>query len=103
MAWPMIESILDSRYAHLFHQIKYQEQSVLVFEAAESTLTPLMEAIEADFPTVKVFSLPSVGDATTRRHIELGVKGEPGQATLAFGKMLGVLREMGVLFETVSS
>ena len=37
---------------------------------------------------VKVFSLPSVGDATIRRHIELGVKGEPVQVMGAFEKML---------------
>jgi molybdopterin-biosynthesis enzyme MoeA-like protein len=88
MAWPMIEWVLDTHYAHLFHQRQYLEKSLLVFEAMESTLTPLMEAIEAGFPAVKVFSLPSVGDANTRRHIELGVKGEPAQAQAAFEKLL---------------
>ncbi|MGH8808721.1 MAG: competence/damage-inducible protein A [Noviherbaspirillum sp.] len=91
MAWPMIEWVLDTHYSHLFQQVSRLEKAVLVFEMAESTLTPLMEAIEADFPLVKVFSLPSVGDATMRRHIELGVKGDPGQVTAAFEKMLGAL------------
>jgi molybdopterin-biosynthesis enzyme MoeA-like protein len=54
----------------------------------ESTLTPLMEAVEAAFPSVKVFSLPSVGDAQTRRHIELGVKGDPAEVEPAFQQML---------------
>jgi len=55
-----------------------------VYEAAESALTPLMVAIEQQFARVKVFSLPSVGDANTRRHIELGVKGEPAHADTAY-------------------
>ena len=95
MAWPMIESVLDMHHAHLFHQSVKFEQSVLVFEIAESTLTPLMEQIEAAFPGAKVFSLPSVGDAVTRRHIELGVKGEPEQASAGFARMLEALNAMG--------
>jgi len=102
MAWPMIEAVLDSRYAHLFHQTKHWEQSVLVYEMAESTLTPLMETIEAEFLAVKVFSLPSMGDATTKRHIELGVKGDPEQAIVAFGNMLAALRKLEAHYEIVS-
>ncbi|MES2831054.1 MAG: molybdopterin-binding protein [Pseudomonadota bacterium] len=102
MAWPMIESVLDSRYSHLFDQTKHLELSLLVYEVAESTLTPLMEIIEAQWQEVKVFSLPNVGDAATKRHIELGVKGEPEQATLAFAKMSAVLREMNARFDIVS-
>ena len=94
MAWPMIEWVLDTIYPHLFHQVPRLEQAVLVFEIAESTLTPLMERIEAEFPLVKVFSLPSVGDAEMRRHIELGVKGEPVQTAAAFKKMLAGLQAL---------
>jgi molybdopterin-biosynthesis enzyme MoeA-like protein len=96
MAWPMIEAVLDSRYAHLFHQAARAEQSVLVFEATEAALTPLMEEIESAYPLVKVFSLPSVGDAVTRRHIELGVKGEAAQVAQAFDRMVAHLGQAGV-------
>jgi molybdopterin-biosynthesis enzyme MoeA-like protein len=88
MAHPMIEWVLDTYYAHLFRKVAQVEKSVLVYEMAESTLTPLMEAIEAEFPQVKVFSLPTVGDAVTRRHIELGVKGEEEDVLPAFEKLL---------------
>ena len=94
MAWPMIEWVLDTHYAHLFHQQARFEKSVLVFHSMESALTPLMEAIEDEFPQVKVFSLPSVGDAETRRHIELGVKGEPVQVAAAFNKLMNELNLM---------
>jgi molybdopterin-biosynthesis enzyme MoeA-like protein len=95
MAWPMFEWVLDTHYAHLFHRLAHAEKSVLVFEQMESTLTPLMEAIEAEFPLVKVFSLPHVGDAQTRRHIDLGVKGEPSQVEDAFRKMEQGLQALG--------
>ncbi|MES2151492.1 MAG: molybdopterin-binding protein [Pseudomonadota bacterium] len=91
MAWPMIASVLDTGYQHLFHRAPHSEHAVLVYELAESTLTPLMLALEAAYPLVKVFSLPSVGDAQTRRHIELGVKGEPGQSAGAFAAMCAEL------------
>lgn len=84
MAWPMLEWVLDTRYADLFHRAPQAERSMLVYAIAESTLTPLMEQLEAVYALIKVFSLPSVGepDASgkpTRRHIEIGVKG-PAEA-----------------------
>lgn len=92
MAWPMIEWVLDTKYAQMHHQVAHAERSLLVFELMESTLTPLMEKIEADFPGVRVFSLPSVGDEQrggvyARRHIDLGVKGEPEAVAAAFVKL----------------
>lgn len=96
MAWPMLEWVLDTHYAALFHQHPQLEQSVLVFDAMESTLTPLMESIEAMFPLIKIFSLPHVGDATTRRHIDLGVKGEPVQSAAAFKQLLMGLDQLHV-------
>lgn len=101
MAWPMIEWVLDTHYSHLFRKAPRLEKAVLVYGKAESTLTPLMEEIEAEFPLVKVFSLPSVGDATTRRHIELGVKGEPEQVAAAFDKMLAGLDRLSAEYQHV--
>lgn len=75
MAWPMIEWVLDQRYAHLHGGARSQERSVIVHGAIEASLTPLMQDIEARFPGIKVFSLPSVDHPTYGRHIELGVKG----------------------------
>ena len=95
MAWPMIAWVLDTLYSDMFHQAPRAEHAVLVYGAAESALTPLMVAIETDFAPVKVFSLPSVGSATTRRHIELGVKGEPEQAAAAFAFLLAELDRRG--------
>ncbi len=96
MAWPMIAWVLDTCYRDLFNQRPHSEQAVLVYESAESTLTPLMLQIEARFDQVKVFSLPHVGDENTRRHIELGVKGEPVQTAAAFADLLAELERLQV-------
>jgi molybdopterin-biosynthesis enzyme MoeA-like protein len=103
MAWPMIEWVLDTVYPHLFHRTAQLEKSAIVFGMMESTLTPLMEAVEVSFPLVKVFSLPSVGDANTRRHIELGVKGEPVQAAAAFERLVTGLNQLGAEYETIQA
>jgi molybdopterin-biosynthesis enzyme MoeA-like protein len=79
MAWPMIEWVLDARYRHLHHQSPEAEASIIVFGAPESTLTPLMVDVEARYRKLKVFSLPSMGEHGVRRHIELGVRGDPSE------------------------
>jgi molybdopterin-biosynthesis enzyme MoeA-like protein len=101
MAWPMIEWVLDTVYPHLFHQSAWLEKSVFVFGSMESTLTPMMEAIEISFPLVKVFSLPSVGDEKTPRHIELGVKGEPAQVAAAFEILVQGLEQLGAEYQQI--
>ena len=95
MAWPMIESVLDQRYAHLFRRGAYVEKSVIVFGAMEATLTPLMEAVEREHPGVKVFSLPSVDHPQWGRHIDLGVKGAPGAVDPAYVQLLAGLQAVG--------
>ncbi|MGZ5200867.1 MAG: competence/damage-inducible protein A [Telluria sp.] len=95
MASPMIAWVLDTCYADLFHQEARAELAVIVYEQAEATLTPLMEGLQTSYPGVRVFSLPSVGDAHTRRHIELGVKGSPEQVERAFIAMCAELDRVG--------
>jgi molybdopterin-biosynthesis enzyme MoeA-like protein len=94
MAAPMIAWVLDTHYRHLFHSEARAERALLVFEQAESVLTPMMENLEARYAGVNVFSLPSVGDEETRRHIELGVKGDPVQVHAAFAEMCAELERM---------
>jgi len=88
MAWPMIESVLDGRYAQMFTSGQSAEKSVIVFGAMEATLTPLMEAIEAAHAGIKVFSLPSVDHPEYGRHIELGVKGDPDRLEAAYSHLI---------------
>ncbi|MBI2317783.1 MAG: competence/damage-inducible protein A [Betaproteobacteria bacterium] len=79
MAWPMVEWVLDKRYAQLFNAKPEGEASIMVYQLPESAVTPLMIEVEARYPGLKTFSLPSVGEGGERRHIELGVRGAPAQ------------------------
>ena len=87
MAWPMMAWVLDERFSHLHHQQVLDERSFLVYELAESTATPLMESLEREFSGIKVFSLPSMGEDGSRRHIELGVKGPASILGMAFERL----------------
>jgi molybdopterin-biosynthesis enzyme MoeA-like protein len=96
MAHPMIEALLDGRYAALHGTQVQHEKSVIVFGAMEAALTPLMEAIEREHAGVRVFSLPSVDHATYGRHIELGVKGAAAVVEAAYAALHAGLTTMGV-------
>lgn len=90
MAWPMVEWVLDQRYRHLFDRDRWSEASMLVFEAGESQLIPAMQAIEARFEGIKVFSLPSIAADGSRLHVELGVRGAPSRV----GEAMEALRQL---------
>ena len=95
MAWPMLDWVLDQFYAGFARIGQRMEKSVIVMGSMEATLTPLMEAVEAEFTGIKVFSLPSVDHPEYGRHIELGVKGPVGQVELAFVSLLKGLSHFG--------
>ena len=107
MAAPMMAWCLDTYYQDLFHQENRAEQSFIVPKGIESTLTPLMERIEANFPGVKVFSLPSVGDVTksgvyAQRHIELGIKGNASLLESAWIALRTGTQELGYEIHDIS-
>jgi molybdopterin-biosynthesis enzyme MoeA-like protein len=103
MAWPMIESVLDGEYRDLFGTGRSSERSMMVFDTAESLVAPIMEEVEARFAGIKAFSLPSLGDGrdgrTRRRHIELGVKGDPSMIDAAFETIRRGVEALGAPFE----
>ncbi|HXJ52353.1 MAG TPA: molybdopterin-binding protein [Burkholderiales bacterium] len=101
MARPMVEWVLDTRYRHLFDRDRWSEESILVFEAGESQLIAAMEAVGPAYPGVKVFSLPSMGEDGSRRHVELGVRGDPVQVREAAEALRRSVREAGFPFSAV--
>jgi molybdopterin-biosynthesis enzyme MoeA-like protein len=102
MAWPMLEAVLDSEYAEHFNAKPIAERALLVFGTPESALVPMMLVVERDFPGVRTFSLPSLGDGRdgriARRHIELGVKGPPEQINAAFEALRSAVQSSGAEF-----
>ena len=96
MAWPMLEWVLDTHYRDRFRRGAELELALIVWEGLESQLLDLMRRIEADYAGVTVFSLPSLGSETVRRHIELGVRGAPALAESAFATMRAELEHRGL-------
>jgi hypothetical protein len=76
---------------------------MLVFDTPESLIAPLMEEVEACFAGIRAFSLPSLGDGRDgrpqRRHIELGVKGDPATVDAAFERMQRGVEALGAPFD----
>jgi len=87
--------VLDTRYRERFDSQKWGEASILVFEAGESQLIPAMKAVEAAFPAIKVFSLPSMGADGSRIHVELGVRGDPADVDQAMQALRSAVGEAG--------
>jgi len=79
MAHPMIEWALDTFYRQEFQPVADTVEKAFLLTgptAYESALLDLMERIVADYPSLRLFSLPSLV-GKERRHLELGVEGVP--------------------------
>lgn len=94
MAWPMVEWVLDTKYADCFDARPRVEEAIWLFgpNAYESALLDLMERIVRDYPELRLFSLPSMGEGGVRRHLELGVEGAPARVASA---MAAIVAEVG--------
>ena len=95
MAWPMAEWVLDTKYRQLFDRDRWAEASVIVHGLPESSIAPLMEEVNARYAGVKAFSLPSMGEGGTRRHIELGVRGAPALVGPAMDRLRTGVAQLG--------
>ena len=99
MAWPMIEWVLDTHYKEHFNHEPYLEKSIYVYDLGEGRLIDIMREIEKN-PAIKSFSLPSVGDAKTLAHVELGAKGEPHGVDVAMEAYKAEVAKLGGTWTT---
>ncbi|MCH2220473.1 MAG: molybdopterin-binding protein [Dechloromonas sp.] len=98
MAHPMIEWALDT-----FHKGEFQpvaetiEKAFLLTgpDAYESALLDLMERIVAAYPTLRLFSLPSLV-GKERKHLELGVEGAPSLVDKAMADIRAEVERRGI-------
>ena len=93
MAWPMMEWVLDTHYAHCFRPGATAERAIIVRGAGESQLIDLMKECGQRYPGIKVFSLPRM--APDERHIELGVRGAAGDVPKAIADLKGGVSALG--------
>jgi len=98
----MAEWVLDTFYGHLFNQRPTVEEAFLLTgtNAYESALLGLMERIVAEFPTLRLFSLPSISDDGQRRHLELGVEGDPNLVERAMATIRQEVERRGIIWRS---
>jgi molybdopterin-biosynthesis enzyme MoeA-like protein len=82
MAWPMLDWVLEARYAELKREAPI-ERTLVLHDVGESQLLPLMNENVERFPNVKLFSLPSM-PVDGKRRLELGVRGSRADVERAF-------------------
>jgi molybdopterin-biosynthesis enzyme MoeA-like protein len=97
MAGPMMEWILDHRYGGLHHARARVDQAIVVHDAAESTLLPLMQTCVETFPDLKLFSLPRF--APEGRRVELGFRGDPERVAVAMDDLRAGVRALGFTWD----
>ncbi|WP_153111493.1 competence/damage-inducible protein A [Propionivibrio limicola] len=101
MAHPMAEWILETHYRHLFNTNPKVEKAFLLTGpmAYESALLDLMERIVADYPDLRLFSLPMLGRDGQRKHLELGVEGAAARVDLAMEEIRREVERRGVTWQ----
>ncbi len=98
MAHPMIEWALDTFYRDQFQPMAGRVEKAFLLTgptAYESALLDLMERIVADYPSLRLFSLPSLV-GKERKHLELGVEGEPGLVDQAMEEIRQAVEQRGI-------
>lgn len=90
MAHPMLEWVLETYYSGYFQKSPDVDRAILLTgdKAYESALLDLMERIVADYPELKLFSLPSLTEDGVRRHLELGVNGNAERVEQALAEII---------------
>lgn len=78
MAKPMMEWVLNQYYSQLY-QSPTLEMGIKLIHGQESEWIEFMEQFEKQFPSLRLFSLPSIAKDDTRT-IDLGVEGPEEQA-----------------------
>ena len=97
MAWPMLDWVLANRCATLAVPPS-AERAIVVFDAGESQLLPLMNDNVARFPQLRLFSLPSFLPEGGRR-LELGVRGDPAVVDAALAHLVAGVDAAGFRWE----
>lgn len=85
MAWPMIAWLLRRDFPERSSHDAAVEYLVRIYAIGEGDLIQQLEAMEADFPKVKISSLPSRDQ--NNRYVELGVRGAKADAVPAAHKL----------------
>ena len=100
MGWPMLDWVLATHYAAL-KAAPVTERAIVVYDAGESQLLPLMNENVARFPQLRLFSLPSFVPEGARR-LELGVRGDPALVDAALAHLIAGVDAGGFRWEPLT-
>ena len=101
MAWPMLDWVLARHYATLSAPPS-EERAIVVYDAGESQLLAVMNDNVAQFPRLRLFSLPSFVPEAGRR-LELGVRGDPAVVDAALRHLVAGVEAAGFRWEPLVS
>ncbi len=88
MSWPMVDWLLDTKYKDLKHLAPSFEKIISIVNARESDLIDQMNTLLNDYPTVKLSSLPKLGEQPM---IEFSLRGEQATVEAAMQSMITFL------------
>lgn len=100
MAWPMIEWVLDNRYAQLLAPGQRTERAICVWDARESDIIPLMEVFESGHRELRLSCLP--GSQGDRYQLELGLRGVPAAVDAGLIELCAAVDDLGFSWEEVN-
>lgn len=96
MAWPMIDWVLESNYAHLFHATILANEIIVIRDAGESNLIDMMDRIVARYPRIKLSSLPQF--VPGGHLLELSLSGAPTEVPMAMAEAKAEITRLGFSF-----
>ncbi|AFJ01195.1 Molybdopterin binding domain protein [Methylophaga frappieri] len=96
MAWPMCEWVMSHHYADLRDTRPACEQIIYVIGGRESDLLFIMQKIDSDFPSLKLSSLPCLGEPP---HIEMSLRGAAEQVEKAMTLLKQAITETGFTWQ----
>ncbi len=85
MSWPMVDWLLDTKYSHLKHLAPSFERIITIENARESDLIEKMNELLANYPSLKLSSLPKLGQTPI---IEFSLRGDEEQVHHAMQSMI---------------
>jgi molybdopterin-biosynthesis enzyme MoeA-like protein len=96
MSWPMMEWVLETKYAHLFDFTPIATETITIENAGESNLIDMMDAIVAKYPAIKLSSLPQF--IPGGRLIEFSLSGSPLDVPQAMAEAKAEVTRLGYAF-----
>jgi molybdopterin-biosynthesis enzyme MoeA-like protein len=96
MSWPMLEWVLETKYTSLFHAAAIATESIVIYEAGESSLIDMMNAVLGRHPNIKLSSLPQF--IPGGRLIEFSLQGAPSEVPAAMAEAKAEITRLGFRF-----